>query len=129
MGFERNLKAWEITGQVREAMLDPQMGAPTNVVFMGMGEPLHNWVEVARSLTILNQPDGIGIGARRITISTIGILPRLKELSRRPEQFRLAVSLHAAISDRRLAIMPIETEVPSRSTRGCIGKLSKTGDV
>ncbi len=112
MGFERNLTAWEIAGQVREAALDSTMGLPTNVVFMGMGEPLHNWKEVSRSLTILNDARGVGIGARRITVSTIGIIPRLKELARRPEQFRLAISLHAAISERRVALMPVEKKYP-----------------
>lgn len=112
MGFQRNLAAWEITGQVREAALDPTQGQPTNVVFMGMGEPLHNWDAVNRALTIINDPRGLGIGARRITVSTIGIIPRLRELARRPEQFRLAVSLHAARSERRAALMPIERKYP-----------------
>lgn len=112
MGFQRNLAAWEITGQVREAILDPDQGKPTNVVFMGMGEPLHNWESVSRSLTIINDPHGIGIGARRVTVSTIGIVPRLRELARRPEQFRLAISLHAARSERRAALMPVEKKYP-----------------
>jgi 23S rRNA (adenine2503-C2)-methyltransferase len=78
------------------------------VVFMGMGEPLLNWDAVDVALTILNHPDGLGIGARHLTVSTVGILPALAQLARRPEQFRLAVSLHAPTSELRQALMPIE---------------------
>ncbi len=112
MGFQRHLAAWEIAGQVREVMLDPAFGKPTNVVFMGMGEPLHNWAQVDRALTLLNDPRCLGIGARRITISTIGLVPRLADLAARPEQFRLAVSLHAATHERRHALMPVEKKFP-----------------
>jgi 23S rRNA (adenine2503-C2)-methyltransferase len=108
MGFQRHLAPWEIAGQVREMVLDPDYGKPTNVVFMGMGEPLHNWSAVDRCLTMLNARQGMGIGARHITISTVGIVPKLAALAARPEQFRLAVSLHAATSERRRAIMPVE---------------------
>lgn len=108
MGFRRNLTAAEIAGQVREIrLLDPAL-APTNVVFMGMGEPLLNWEAVDTALTILNHPDGFGIGARHVTVSTVGILPALAQFARRPEQFRLAVSLHAPSSEVRKALMPIE---------------------
>ncbi len=75
---------------------------------MGMGEPLLNWPGVDTALTILNNPEGLGIGARHITVSTVGIIPGMEQLARRPEQFRLAISLHAASPQRRLAIMPIE---------------------
>jgi 23S rRNA (adenine2503-C2)-methyltransferase len=108
MGFRRNLTAFEIVAQVREIVLRDPAEKPTNVVFMGMGEPLLNWPAVSDALTILNQPDGIGIGARHITVSTVGILPGMAELARRPEQFRVAISLHAPTSKRRRAIMPIE---------------------
>src|SRR2546423_10699736 len=108
MGFRRNLSAAEIAAQVREViLLDPAL-APTNVVFMGMGEPLLNWDAVDTALTILNHPDGLGIGARHITVSTVGILPGLAQLARRPEQFRLAVSLHAPTPELRRELMPIE---------------------
>jgi len=108
MGFYRHLEPWEIAGQVREMALDPALGKPTNVVFMGMGEPLHNWNAVDVALTILNHPRGLGMGARHITVSTVGLLPGLKRLAARREQFRLAVSLHAPTSARRRAIMPVE---------------------
>ena len=108
MGFRRNLSVWEIAGQVREIILEDPGLKPTNIVFMGMGEPLLNWPAVSTTLTILNAPDGFGIGARHITVSTVGIVPAMHEMAKRPEQFRLAISLHAARTDRRLAIMPIE---------------------
>jgi len=108
MGFRRNLSAFEIAGQVREIVLRDPANLPTNIVFMGMGEPLLNWPAVDTALTVLNAPDGFGIGARHITVSTVGILPGLAAFARRPEQFRLAISLHAPSSSQRLRIMPVE---------------------
>ena len=112
MGFQRNLEVWEIAGQVREmALLDPPIRV-TNVVFMGMGEPLMNWRAVSPTLTILNDPRGIGIGARHITVSTVGVLPGIVALSERPEQFRLAISIHAPSDELRRALMPINIKYP-----------------
>ncbi|MGH7548217.1 MAG: 23S rRNA (adenine(2503)-C(2))-methyltransferase RlmN [Gemmatimonadales bacterium] len=108
MGFRRNLTPAEIAGQVREVVLRDAAAKPTNVVFMGMGEPLLNWDAVDTALTILNQPEGLGVGARHITVSTVGILPGLERLARRPEQFRLALSLHAPTPQLRHQLMPIE---------------------
>ncbi len=108
MGWRRHLEPWEIAGQVRELLLEPAFGRPTNVVFMGMGEPLHNWRAVDTALTILNDAQGLGLGARHLTVSTVGVLPNLARLAERPEQFRLAVSLHASTSERRRALMPVE---------------------
>src|SRR2546427_3956610 len=108
MGWRRNLSPAEIAGQVREPVIREPALKPTNVVFMGMGEPLLNWEHVDAALTILNHPLGLGIGARHITVSTVGILPNLAKLARRPEQFRLALSLHAPTPAQRLALMPIE---------------------
>lgn len=108
MGYRRNLGPFEIAGQVREVVLEDPAAKPSNVVFMGMGEPLLNWVGVDSALTILNSPEGLGIGARHITVSTVGILPGMAELAKRPEQFRLALSLHAPTSAQRLGMMPIE---------------------
>ena len=108
MGFRRNLSAGEIAGQVRELILRDPALKPTNVVFMGMGEPLLNWEAVDTTLTILNAPEGLGIGARHITVSTVGILPNLTKFAKRTEQFRLAVSLHAPTPALRKELMPIE---------------------
>jgi len=108
MGFRRNLSVAEIACQVREVMLLDAALKPTNVVFMGMGEPLLNWDAVDGALTILNHAEGFGIGARHITVSTVGILPNLAKLAQRPEQFRLALSLHAPTPTLRHELMPIE---------------------
>jgi 23S rRNA (adenine2503-C2)-methyltransferase len=115
MGFTRNLQMFEIAGQVREMkLLDPPK-AVTNVVFMGMGEPLMNWRAVDPTLTVLNSPAGLGIGARHITVSTVGVLPGIVALGERPEQFRLAISIHAPNDELRQSFMPINTKYPLAS--------------
>ena len=125
MGFQRNLDVFEIAGQVREMrLLDPPI-AVTNVVFMGMGEPLLNWEAVDTALTILNHPDGLGIGARHLTVSTVGILPALAKLARRPEQFRLAVSLHAPSSEVRRDLMPIEKKYRLPDVVAALGQFQR----
>jgi 23S rRNA (adenine2503-C2)-methyltransferase len=114
MGFSRNLKPSEIAGQVREvALLTGRK--PTNIVFMGMGEPLMNWKAVDPTLTILNDENGFGIGARHITVSTVGVLPGIVALGERPEQFRLAISIHAPSDALRRTLMPINTKYPLAS--------------
>ncbi len=125
MGFGRHLEAWEITAQLRELLLDDTYERPTNVVFMGMGEPLHNWDNVDRALTILNDPQGLGLGARHITVSTIGLVPALAKLAARPEQFRLALSLHGADSDTRRRLMPIEKKYPLASVVKALGNFRR----
>jgi len=112
MGFRRNLSPFEIAGQVREIVLATPDDKPTNVVYMGMGEPLLNWQAVDVSLSVLNDPLGFGIGARHITVSTVGILPGMAAFAQRPEQFRLAISLHAPNSAQRAGIMPIQKKYP-----------------
>ncbi len=112
MGFARNLAPSEIAGQVREIrLLAPELRV-TNIVFMGMGEPLMNWRAVDPALTILNSPEGLGIGSRHITISTVGVLPGIVALAKRPEQFRLAISIHAPTDELRHRLMPINTKYP-----------------
>jgi 23S rRNA (adenine2503-C2)-methyltransferase len=115
MGFQRNLHAHEIAGQVREMRLQDPPLRVTNVVFMGMGEPLMNWKAVDPALTILNDPAGLGIGARHITVSTVGVLPGIEGLAQRPEQFRLAISIHAPSDSLRRELMPINTKYPLAS--------------
>ena len=112
MGFSRNLEVYEIAGQVREMrLLDPPIEV-TNIVFMGMGEPMMNWKAVDPTLTLLNDPRALGIGARHITISTVGVLPGIIALGKRPEQFRLAISIHAPTDELRQQLMPINTKFP-----------------
>ncbi|MEQ1689910.1 MAG: 23S rRNA (adenine(2503)-C(2))-methyltransferase RlmN [Gemmatimonas sp.] len=112
MGFQRNLRPFEIAGQVRALrLLSPPILA-TNVVFMGMGEPLMNWPAVNTTLTLLNDPRALGIGARHITISTVGVLPGIVALGERAEQFRLAISIHAPTDELRRSLMPINVKYP-----------------
>ena len=112
-GYRRNLSPAEIVAQFRGARRwarENQRGPITNIVYMGMGEPLMNRKAVMRSLTLLNR--AYGFGARRITISTVGVVPGIEELAERPEQFRLAVSLHAPNHELREQIVPIEKKYP-----------------
>jgi 23S rRNA (adenine2503-C2)-methyltransferase len=115
MGFTRNLRMFEIAGQVREMRLLSPDKPVTNVVFMGMGEPMMNWRAVDPALTVLNSPSGLGIGARHITVSTVGVLPGIVALGERPEQFRLAISIHAPNDELRQSLMPINTKYPLAS--------------
>lgn len=112
MGFQRNLSPSEIAGQVRELRMLESPIITTNIVFMGMGEPLMNWSAVSVSLTLLNDPRALGIGARHITISTVGVLPGVVALGERKEQFRLAISIHAPNEELRRELMPINTRYP-----------------
>jgi 23S rRNA (adenine2503-C2)-methyltransferase len=112
-GFDRNLSAGEIAGQYRASRRwadEHDYGAISNIVYMGMGEPLANRKAIHPSLTILNQ--GYGVGARRITVSTVGVVPGIVELAERPEQFRLALSLHAPAGDLRRELIPLEKRYP-----------------
>lgn len=112
-GYRRHLTAGEIVSQfrgARRAQREAGRGEVSNVVFMGMGEPLMNRGAVMTSLTLLN--GAYGFGARRITVSTVGIVPGILELAARPEQFRLAVSLHAPNTELRRKIVPIERKYP-----------------
>lgn len=112
MGFQRNLSPSEIAGQVRELRLLSPPLIPTNIVFMGMGEPMMNWKAVDPTLSLLNDPRALGIGARHITISTVGILPGILALAERHEQFRLAISIHAPSDELRMSLMPVNTKYP-----------------
>jgi 23S rRNA (adenine2503-C2)-methyltransferase len=108
-GFQRQLTAGEIVSQYRASRrwaLEHEYGRISNIVYMGMGEPLSNRKALHPSLTILNQ--GYGVGARRITVSTVGVVPGIIELAAREEQFRLAISLHAPESDLRSQLIPLE---------------------
>jgi len=112
-GLKRNLEAAEIVAQV---VLAARLAGerPSHVVFMGVGEPLDNYDEVLRSVRILNDPDGLGIGARRMTISTCGIIPGILRLADEGLQLELSVSLHAATSELRDQLMPVNRRYPLR---------------
>jgi 23S rRNA (adenine2503-C2)-methyltransferase len=112
-GYRRNLTAGEIVAQYRAARRwgrENGYGEITNLVYMGMGEPLMNRRAVLPSLHILNR--GYGVGARRITVSTVGVVPGILEMAAMPEQFRLAVSLHAPNSELRSQLIPLERKHP-----------------
>lgn len=104
--YTRNLKFHEILEQVR-IVRDYVNTRITNVVFMGMGEPLLNYEEVTEAARILNDNYTFGIGARKITISTAGVIPGIRKLMKEPEQFKLAVSLNSAIQEKREMLMPV----------------------
>ena len=112
-GFKRNLETGEITGQLLEIKrgLVPDR-ALTNVVFMGTGEPLDNYDNVLKAIRTINSRDGFNIGARRITISTCGIIPGIKRLSLEGLQIELSVSLHASDDKTRTRLMPVNKKYP-----------------
>ncbi len=112
-GFERNLTAAEIVDQVYHAQADLPAGQQvTNVVYMGMGEPLANYDAVTRSIRLLNHPQGLHIGQRRITLSTVGIVPGIERLADEGLQVGLAISLHAPTQAARARIVPIAKKYP-----------------
>ncbi|MEM7698875.1 MAG: 23S rRNA (adenine(2503)-C(2))-methyltransferase RlmN [Verrucomicrobiota bacterium] len=110
-GFTRNLSADEIVSQVME--VEAHSGhRVSNIVFMGMGEPLANLRNLEVALQLINAEWGLGIGSRQITISTSGLAPQIERLARLPMQIRLAISLHGATDPVRSRIMPINDQFP-----------------
>ena len=114
MGFRRNLSTGEIVAQVLyyAHQLDQIRQQVTNIVFMGMGEPLANYAATWRAIRRLNDPAGFNLGARRMTLSTVGLVPAIRRMSREPEQVGLAVSLHAASDTLRNTIVPVNRRYP-----------------
>jgi len=108
MGLLRNLTAGEIAGQVRVMAHDLHLvNERFNIVLMGMGEPLHNYDETMKALRILGADCGLGVGPRRITLSTVGVLPALERLAHEPHMPNLAVSLHATTEELRNRLVPV----------------------
>lgn len=108
MGLLRNLTAGEIAGQVRVMAHDLHLANERfNIVLMGMGEPLHNYDETMKALRILGADCGLGVGPRRITLSTVGVLPALERLAHEPHMPNLAVSLHATTEELRNRLVPV----------------------
>jgi 23S rRNA (adenine2503-C2)-methyltransferase len=108
-GYKRNLKTWEILGQVAAVMEDaPKRAMGWNIVVMGMGEPLLNYEATVGALRILMDPAGFAVTPKKLTLSTVGILPALEKLMEEPVRPNLAISLHAPNSRLRLELMPIE---------------------
>jgi len=108
-GYKRNLKPWEILGQVATVMQEaPPEPKAWNVVVMGMGEPLLNYDNTVVALRALMDPDGFAVAPKKLTLSTVGILPALEKLMQEPVRPNLAISLHAPTKELRLELMPIE---------------------
>jgi 23S rRNA (adenine2503-C2)-methyltransferase len=107
MGLIRNLSAAEIAGQVRVLAHSLDLEDKSfNIVLMGMGEPLHNYDATMKALRILNDPQGLGVGPRRVTLSTVGLVPMLDRLAQEELMPNLAVSLHATTEAQRAALVP-----------------------
>jgi 23S rRNA (adenine2503-C2)-methyltransferase len=108
-GYKRNLKTWEILGQVATVMADaPPARFGWNIVVMGMGEPLLNYDATVAALRILMDPKGFAVAPKKLTLSTVGILPALEKLMEEPVRPNLAISLHASNAELRRTLMPIE---------------------
>ena len=114
MGYKRNLEAWEIVDQfnIMQETLRAKGLAATHVVFMGMGEPLLNYKNTLQAIRIFNCDLGKGLAQRRMTVSTVGIVPRIRELGRSELRVGLAVSLHAPTDEMRRYLMPIGKKYP-----------------
>jgi len=110
-GLKRNLTTGEIVGQVLMARNEANRRID-NLVFMGMGEPLANLPALLPALDTILSPQGLGIGARHITLSTSGLVPKILELANYPAQIRLAISLHGGDDETRTKIMPINERYP-----------------
>lgn len=104
-GLSRSLTAQEMVDQVLHVARDFGERV-TSVVFMGQGEPFANFDATVQALRILNDPDGLAIGARHLTVSTCGVIPGIRRFAELPEQFTLAISLHSAIQGTRNQLMP-----------------------
>jgi len=138
-GFERNLRPGEIIEQVLyfirfikshipTADRELSRKAITNVVFMGMGEPLANYENVRQAIITLNSRQGLELGARQITLSTAGLVPQIKRLAEEPLHLELAISLHAANDKLRDSLMPINKKYPlAQLIPACQEYFEKTG--
>jgi 23S rRNA (adenine2503-C2)-methyltransferase len=107
LGIKRNLKAREIVEQVFVAARDVAPERVTNVVVMGMGEPMLNYNETLLALRVLNDADGFGLAARHIAVSTSGLVDKIRRFADEPEQFHLAISLHTPLEEERRELMPV----------------------
>lgn len=116
MGFARHLTSGEIVEQAVyfARVLDRDGDRLSNVVLMGMGEPLHNYENTLKAIHALNNPEGLGIGQRHITLSTVGLVPQMRRFAEENTEVKLAISLHAATDDERSALLPINRRYPIR---------------
>jgi len=128
-GFSRNLSAGEIFDQAvfLARRLAARRKRVTNVVFMGMGEPFHNYAAVMEAVALLNDPRGFGLGHRHITISTVGIVDKIDEFTEEHLQVNLAISLHAPTDELRSRLMPVNRRFPlAQLMAACERYIAKT---
>ena len=109
MGFKRHLSSGEIVAQVMyyARLLHAENSSVTDIVLMGMGEPFHNYENTLAAIDRLNDPEGYNFGARRFTISTVGLVPQIKRFADEKRQVNLAISLHASDDVLRQSMLPI----------------------
>ena len=109
LGFKRHLSSGEIVAQALyyARMLKDVNESVTNIVLMGMGEPFHNYDNTMAAIDRLNDPNGFNFGARRFTVSTVGLVPQIRRFANEKRQVNLAISLHEVDDAKRLAIMPV----------------------
>ncbi len=125
LGFKRDLLVGEIVDQVIQVERDMRKEL-SNIVFMGMGEPFNNYDAVIKAAAMINHNAGLAIGARRIVLSTAGIVPAINRYTREGHRFRLAVSLNAAIQSKRVRIMPVAKRYPLDDLAGAMRLYSQT---
>lgn len=130
MGFKRHLSPGEIVEQVLyyARLLRQENEEVTNVVVMGMGEPFHNYDATMKAIDILNHPLGMNLGARRFTISTVGLVPAIRRFATEKRQVNLAISLHATRDDLRSSLLPINRKYPIQEVlAACRDYVAQTG--
>jgi 23S rRNA (adenine2503-C2)-methyltransferase len=118
-GFKRNLSSGEMLDEVLYLKNNIENGQLTHIVFMGTGEPMDNYDNVLKAIRVINSPRAFNIGARRITISTCGVIPGIKRLQDEDLQVELSVSLHAADDKLRSTIMPVNRKYPLAQLIAC----------
>lgn len=118
-GFARNLSCAEIVNQVLFVKNFVKPNEITHVVFMGVGEPFDNYENVIKALYRLNAKEAFGIGARRLTVSTCGLIPEIKKFADEKIQAELSVSLHAATDELRNKLMPVNRQYPLKDLIAC----------
>src|SRR3989304_4836162 len=130
MGFKRHLSSGEIVAQVLyfARQLRDRDEVVTNVVVMGMGEPFHNYDNTLAAIDRLNDPEGYNLGARRFTISTVGLVPMIRRFADEKRQVNLAISLHAADDEERSNILPVNKKYNiSKLLEACRYYVDQTG--
>ena len=124
--FIRNLTSGEIIEQIMAVERDENVRI-SNVVFMGIGEPLNNYDNVVKAIRIINNPKGINIGARHISVSTSGLVPRIYKLAEENIQCTLSISLHATTNEQRSKMMPVNNAFPIEELmQACKDYIEKT---